>query len=167
MPGIARDNRFTKQWIDIGFQGSDPVTDFRGTGLLGLVQLHSFNIGWRAITKEMFKNSANPETWYFFCVTGINITQKLVQSLVRPSSVMEPLINLDKYLLRHLGEFKSQLHFNKAILHLYVCAFRLFDEMWTNSRPTNIMNFNQFLSDVFTLHFEKKVSDCLDEFFVA
>ena len=36
MTGVNRDSRFTKQWIDIGFQGADPVTDLRGAGLLGL-----------------------------------------------------------------------------------------------------------------------------------
>ena len=29
------------------------------------------------------------------------------------------------------------------------------------------MNFNQFLADVFAYHFEKKVKDCLEEFFNA
>lgn len=28
--------RFTTAWVDIGFQGKDPATDFRGAGLLGL-----------------------------------------------------------------------------------------------------------------------------------
>ena len=31
--------RVTKQWQDIGFQGEDPKTDFRGMGMLGLHNL--------------------------------------------------------------------------------------------------------------------------------
>jgi ELMO domain-containing protein len=31
--------RKTMQWVDIGFQGKDPSTDFRGAGMLGLEQL--------------------------------------------------------------------------------------------------------------------------------
>ena len=54
-----------------------------------------------------------------------------------------------------------------AILHLYLWAFREFDRLWTQSRPTNIMTFNQFLSDVYTDHFERKIKECLDEFFSA
>ena len=38
-PNETLDARLSKQWIDIGFQGMDPVTDFRGSGLLGLKQL--------------------------------------------------------------------------------------------------------------------------------
>jgi hypothetical protein len=29
--------RITNEWQEIGFQGNDPATDFRGTGLLGLI----------------------------------------------------------------------------------------------------------------------------------
>ena len=32
-------NRVSKQWQDIGFQGDDPKTDFRGMGMLGLLNL--------------------------------------------------------------------------------------------------------------------------------
>jgi len=32
-------SRLTEEWIEIGFQGKDPATDFRGAGVLGLEQL--------------------------------------------------------------------------------------------------------------------------------
>lgn len=32
-------NRVSRQWEEIGFQGADPATDFRGAGILGLNQL--------------------------------------------------------------------------------------------------------------------------------
>ena len=38
-PDIALRSRISKQWTDIGFQGDDPQTDFRGMGLLGLQNL--------------------------------------------------------------------------------------------------------------------------------
>jgi len=41
--GLQPDNplteRLTKQWQEIGFQGKDPKTDFRGMGMLGLENL--------------------------------------------------------------------------------------------------------------------------------
>ena len=36
MPGSQLEARYTKQWQEIGFQGKDPATDFRGMGVLGL-----------------------------------------------------------------------------------------------------------------------------------
>lgn len=38
-PGIPLETRKTKQWQNIGFQGDDPKTDFRGMGMLGLENL--------------------------------------------------------------------------------------------------------------------------------
>ena len=42
MPNTPLKERITKQWGDIGFQGKDPQTDFRGMGMLGLT--HSWFI---------------------------------------------------------------------------------------------------------------------------
>ena len=36
MPGQELTDRIGKQWQEIGFQGNNPATDFRGMGLLGL-----------------------------------------------------------------------------------------------------------------------------------
>ena len=38
-PAIPLPTRKTKLWQNIGFQGTDPKTDFRGMGLLGLENL--------------------------------------------------------------------------------------------------------------------------------
>jgi len=38
-PDTLLEKRFTRQWGDIGFQGEDPATDFRGMGLLGFENL--------------------------------------------------------------------------------------------------------------------------------
>jgi len=40
--GADREGRITKQWGELGFQGKDPGTDFRGTGFLGVTVLHCF-----------------------------------------------------------------------------------------------------------------------------
>ncbi len=39
MPAVKLESRVTKQWGNIGFQGDDPKTDFRGMGMLGLTNL--------------------------------------------------------------------------------------------------------------------------------
>ena len=37
--GQHLESRTSSQWTQIGFQGEDPMTDFRGMGMLGLDQL--------------------------------------------------------------------------------------------------------------------------------
>jgi hypothetical protein len=39
LTALSPSQRITKQWQDIGFQGDDPGTDFRGMGMLGLHNL--------------------------------------------------------------------------------------------------------------------------------
>jgi len=39
MPDTNLEDRITNQWGEIGFQGKDPMTDFRGMGMLGLDNL--------------------------------------------------------------------------------------------------------------------------------
>ena len=76
-------NRISKEWIDIGFQGADPATDFRGAGIVGLKQLLSIctDERYKAGALKMYKESLNQDCWYFFAVTGLNITSKLIISL--------------------------------------------------------------------------------------
>lgn len=72
--------RFGSHWEDIGFQGSDPVDDLRGAGLLGLVQLV-----WlledpltHSIAQEIFRSFKDNVP---FCVLSINITGLVLSSL--------------------------------------------------------------------------------------
>ena len=53
--------RKTKKWIDIGFQGDDPATDFRGSGILGLDQLLSVTTSaeYQAEGLKMFVDSTD------------------------------------------------------------------------------------------------------------
>ena len=99
-PDEELDDRMSKKWIDIGFQGMDPATDFRGSGLLGLKQLHK--LCTRASSKEkalnMYQASVVKEQWFFFAVTGINITQKLLNSL-NNSKDQVYRVDIDAYIL--------------------------------------------------------------------
>ena len=40
----------------------------------------------------MYKDSSNKETWYFFCVAGLNITGKLLVSLTESTELDKHLI---------------------------------------------------------------------------
>lgn len=42
-PDTKLESRVSEQWKLLGFQGTDPATDFRGMGLLGLEQLVYFS----------------------------------------------------------------------------------------------------------------------------
>nr|RLV76503.1 hypothetical protein DV515_00016907 [Chloebia gouldiae] len=53
--------RYGAHWEELGFQGADPGTDLRGTGMLGLMQILFFN--------------------FPFCIMSVNITRIVIQAL--------------------------------------------------------------------------------------
>ncbi|XP_070621655.1 ELMO domain-containing protein 3 isoform X2 [Erythrolamprus reginae] len=75
--------RYGSHWEDLGFQGMDPGTDLRGTGLLGLMQALYFVMDSRIlpVAQEIFKLSHHEVQNFPFCVMSINITRIVIQVL--------------------------------------------------------------------------------------
>ncbi|XP_045149478.1 ELMO domain-containing protein 2 isoform X3 [Echinops telfairi] len=69
MPKNKLKARISKQWGDIGFQGDDPKTDFRGMGILGLINLV-----------------------YSYAIVGINLTE-MAYSLLKSEALKFYLYN--------------------------------------------------------------------------
>ena len=72
------------EWVDVGFQGKDPATDFRGAGVFGLENLLAITdegSEYREEALEMFRTSADQSSWYFFASAGLNVTQRLLIAL--------------------------------------------------------------------------------------
>ena len=67
--------------MEIGFQGEDPSTDFRGSGLLGLKNLIYFVKFNDNKAREVLEISTSRKHWYFFAAAGINITGKLIHMI--------------------------------------------------------------------------------------
>jgi ELMO domain-containing protein len=61
-------------WGEVGFQGHDPATDFRGMGLLGLHQLTYFSSTLPSPAHACLRSSHHPRRFFPFAATGINIT---------------------------------------------------------------------------------------------
>ncbi|KAG9338685.1 hypothetical protein JZ751_025353, partial [Albula glossodonta] len=59
-PDTPLTGRVSKQWCEIGFQGSDPKTDFRGMGLLGLHNLLYFAEHDKATALQVLHDSLQP-----------------------------------------------------------------------------------------------------------
>lgn len=81
MPDTELESRMTRQWGEIGFQGNDPATDFRGMGLQGLDDLVYYASTHPESAQHTFLSSRHPVSWYPFAIVGINITQFAVQTL--------------------------------------------------------------------------------------
>lgn len=120
--------------MNIGFQGKDPLTDFRGSGLLGLKHLWQFSMN-DLRSNEVFKISTAEKTWYFFAATGINITGKVIQFIEES--------NCDNYFYDNTNTI-TLYNFTQ---NLYNEFFVAFNNMWVERGYTDFMKVNCSLEE--------------------
>ena len=120
--------------VNIGFQGKDPLTDFRGSGLLGLRHLFQFTITDQRVD-NVFKVATSQKTWYFFAATGINITGKVIQFIEES--------NCDKFFYDNYDKI-NLLQFTHL---LYSEFFYGFNQFWVKGKYNDIMMVNSLIEE--------------------
>ncbi|KFV53542.1 ELMO domain-containing protein 2, partial [Gavia stellata] len=132
MPHENLKARITKQWCDIGFQGDDPKTDFRGMGLLGLVNLVYFSKHYTDEARQILSRSNHPKLGYSYAIVGINLTE-MAYSLLKNGALKSHLYNVVSGLpqMEHFHQFYCYLVYE-------------FDKFWFEEEPESIMHFNQY-----------------------
>ncbi|XP_063997258.1 ELMO domain-containing protein 3 isoform X6 [Pogoniulus pusillus] len=75
--------RYGAHWEELGFQGVDPGTDLRGTGMLGLMQILFFVMDSQMLplAREIFRLSQQETQSFPFCIMSVNITHMVLQAL--------------------------------------------------------------------------------------
>ncbi|GAM25414.1 hypothetical protein SAMD00019534_085890, partial [Acytostelium subglobosum LB1] len=132
-PDVRRTARHTSEWGEIGFQGKDPATDFRGMGILGLDNLLYFATHHIDAAQATLLD-ANTRCKYPFAITGINLTSVLVNLL------MNEQCHLKQHFL-YSGPTVQQFH------ELYVKAFIQFNTFYQAKKPVNIMQFGPIMKE--------------------
>ncbi|XP_062852309.1 ELMO domain-containing protein 2 [Trichomycterus rosablanca] len=130
MPSVKLESRITKQWGDIGFQGDDPKTDFRGMGMLGLVNLVFFSENYTQEARHVLSHANHPNLGYSYAIVGINLTE-MAYSLLRSGTLKPHFYNT--------VEGKPDLH---HFHQLYCYLVYEFDKFWVEEKPASIMEFN-------------------------
>lgn len=143
-PDLPLKSRIGQQWGEIGFQGDDPATDFRGMGLLGLKNLVFFSTKYNDAAQSVLSHSMHPRYGYSFAIVGINITS-MAYHLLR-----------DDHLKTHFYAFVQDKPTIEDFHLVYVHLFCEFDRFWIDSNPVNIMEFN-----VIREQFNQKIIDQL------
>ena len=118
--------------VKLGFQGKDPLTDFRGSGLLGLKHLWHFSLR-DSRANQVFKVATDNKTWYFYAATGINISGKVIQFIEEN--------DCDKYFFENL----STIDMYSFTQTLYNEFFWGFNKFWVEKKMTDIMQVNSML----------------------
>ncbi|KAF3792990.1 ELMO domain-containing protein A [Nymphaea thermarum] len=110
------------QWKQMGWQGKDPSTDFRGGGFISLENLLFFGKTYPKPFQDLLrKQDGSRAMWeYPFAVAGVNITFMLIQML--------DLLSENDW----------------AFDLLYCVAFKMMDQQWLAMRAT-YMDFNSVM----------------------
>ncbi|XP_053695273.1 ELMO domain-containing protein 2 [Sabethes cyaneus] len=120
--------RVSDQWQDIGFQGDDPKTDFRGMGMLGLENLLYFASEYNGTARHLLSHSHHPTRGYFFAIVGINLTS-MAYHLLQSGAARNHFYNQPRLTMDTFHQFYCYLYFE-------------FDRYWVECRPKSIMDFS-------------------------
>ncbi|XP_072171340.1 ELMO domain-containing protein 2-like [Diadema setosum] len=145
-PNDKLEKRTCKQWGEIGFQGDDPATDFRGMGVLGLQNLLFFAENYNGVARQVLTHSQHPTLWYSYAVVGINLTS-MTYHLLRDGALRD-------YFYHSITGQPSIYHFHKV----YCYIFSEFDRFWFASKPKSVMEFGSIRDK-----FEKKFLETLKD----
>lgn len=147
-------------WKEMGWQGTDPSTDFRGGGFISLENLIFFAKKYPdSFQRLLHKQDGTRAEWeYPFAVAGINISFMLIQMLDLQSG--KPSSSAGIRFLELLE--KDEMAFD----NLYCVAFRMMDAQWLAKRAS-YMEFNDVLKSTRAqLERELKLEDvsCVQDF---
>lgn len=131
----------SSRWSSIGFQGEDPGTDFRGMGLLGLDQLEYLSRKSKFLARDLLKRSLDSRYEYPFAITGINITYNLL-NLYKDGTIKHLYYDYGDNIFRNK---RRNLSLVRTLNDLYVELYLRFDCFWRESKPENILVFNELM----------------------
>jgi ELMO domain-containing protein len=147
-PGVRRDA--DRDWGEVGFQGKDPCTDFRGMGIFGLKQLVALSKEEYAIS--MLEDSDHPRRFYPFACTGINISLFIVDLLRGRHLHLHLLRTLEKTAVTASVNGTELLDAGCAAVNRVYCeVFKLFSDTWQERDPPNVMHFKDIFAEVQTV----------------
>lgn len=147
-PTVPLSARVSDQWKILGFQGTDPASDFRGMGLLGLSNLvyfaEKYSDVFRAIVKRNVDRGSRD---YPAAVAGINITQTLFEMLNvnKPINFNGPPLPIFRILFDHPFAFEE----------MYCTIFQVLDRTW-DEMNASYMEFPKVIAAV-----KRQISDSL------
>ncbi|KAG6538592.1 hypothetical protein ZIOFF_003716 [Zingiber officinale] len=139
-PEVKLHDLISEQWKNMGWQGKDPSTDFRGGGFISVENLLFFARNYPKSFKDLLeKQNGERSLWeYPFAVAGVNITFMLIEMLdlrlVLPVPLKRSVVMTAARPRSFVGAiFLKLLSENlKAFDMLYCITFKLMDQQWLN-----------------------------------
>mmetsp|Transcript_24533 Transcript_24533/g.40900 ORF Transcript_24533/g.40900 Transcript_24533/m.40900 type:complete len:290 (+) Transcript_24533:212-1081(+) len=151
------------EWTEIGFQSSDPSTDFRSMGVLALYQLLYFAQRKTEAARLILSELSTPGRVYPFALVGIHMSVLTMELFLEK--------RLHSYIVQHFGNLTINAHMSCAngpsndvecinfcsdLIHdLYCTAFEDFYLVWTIRKPMDMMSFQDLYGEVRRTMFDR------------
>eukprot|EP01025_Chloroclados_australasicus_P004692 TRINITY_DN1121_c2_g3_i1.p1 TRINITY_DN1121_c2_g3~~TRINITY_DN1121_c2_g3_i1.p1 ORF type:complete len:305 (+),score=42.59 TRINITY_DN1121_c2_g3_i1:62-916(+) len=148
-PGVEYGGIKNPKWKEMGWQGEDPSTDFRGAGMLGLYNLLYFadnspNTFMILLNKS---DGVRSEWEYPFGAAGINVTFSLVEMFNLRNREKNPSKVFLNLMLEQPDIFEE----------VYCIAMKILDEIWLEAKAT-YMDFPHILKQT-----KQRVQEAFDK----
>lgn len=129
LPGETRDGgRYSRDWNRIGFQQSDPASDFRGGGIFCLDQLLYIASTRMALARRMIVEPAAEQSRYPWACVGFNVTKEVIR-LFKARTLDERL-------------FGKTVDEGLEVMHsVYADIFEILHARWVEANPENLLAF--------------------------
>jgi len=138
-PDLELTGLISNQWKILGFQGNNPSTDFRGMGLLGLLNLIYFAENYTEKVKELIHSDRE----YPWATTGINLTHMILSVLNLTKELVNQPVGHESWQTPLLHLFYYANH-DDTFDELYSQAFLLFDRLWVHMKA-KYMDFSSVI----------------------
>ncbi|KAJ6851404.1 ELMO domain-containing protein A-like isoform X1 [Iris pallida] len=137
-PEVEFRGLISEHWKEMGWQGKDPSTDFRGGGFISLENLLFFAKNYpKSFQHLLRKQEGDRSMWeYPFAVAGVNITFMLIQML--DLQAVKPRTMMGAVFLKLLSENE------RAFDLMYCVTFQLMDHQWLEMHAS-YMDFNSVM----------------------
>jgi hypothetical protein len=143
-------------WIELGFQNADPTTDFRGMGILGLMQLAYFSEHRTQRARFIHAALSSPKKYYPFAIIGINITSFVIEMILECRLQRALLENLSHTVAGDIKRYEIMpsedpicVDFGVNVVHdTYCLIFEEFYLQWVIINPESIMSFGEIFDEV-------------------
>ncbi|MEW5311722.1 MAG: hypothetical protein WDW38_003410 [Sanguina aurantia] len=150
-PGIPCTSLKSEQWKEMGWQGTDPGTDFRGAGIHGLECLLYLSSNHQHLFQRLLlKNVGQRVEWeYPFAVAGLNLTFMLSEELDLGRAKAGGDGSATRLPSTPAGRaFMKLLVLDpEAFEELYCATFHLLDCVWLQ-QGASYMQFNAVMKSV-------------------
>ncbi len=150
-PDIKLDGRISEQWKWLGFQGTDPATDFRAMGFLALKHLVYFAKNYTDILRTMMedeqeKGDDGQMNFYPVATAGINMT-KLMMDIFGDDENCNFFLVVKSHFFVVTKYLDLLLDHESALEEVYCTSLQFFHRTF-NEGNSNYMQFATVISSV-------------------